>query len=250
MKHSVVARFAAPRMSRAQWLSLGATFSLAACTAPASPTRPGELAGSPEADATSEASAAEGAAPVEATSVLARADSGDAENDAYLSDGADEDTSRVDAPASDGGSAEGGTSSKDTSSSADVTADRGVDGMTDADALEADGGPRFRCGSTTCETASQWCYGYHGIVFSCQSLEIGCALLPSDPADAACPWHQLDASACPQSAACACVAIAQGCSCLDEDGGGVIVSCGTCYGSPPGRPELGRRSVRERGPIA
>jgi hypothetical protein len=102
-----------------------------------------------------------------------------------------------------------------------------------------------------CNRATDWCFTNHGFV------PTGCA-----PLTGAC----LDGGDCPPSAGaldwdpslcdgglrrCACVtAVCSGGyasgTCLDDDAGGVTISCGACYGAPPVRKTARREAASPR----
>jgi hypothetical protein len=97
---------------------------------------------------------------------------------------------------------------------------------------------------SVCDRATQWCFLNNGGYgpSGCRSLDTTCA--PGLFSDAACTSvFDWDAAACdggPRRCACltltGCAGIYPG-SCTDADAGGVVVSCGECYGAPPARIE-------------
>jgi hypothetical protein len=80
-----------------------------------------------------------------------------------------------------------------------------------------------------CQT-SEFCFISGG-----GSVQEGCWPLGPGLPDAGPAVFLSDAGCKDGSATCGCVVVACGGSpsCKDDDGGGVTVSCGTCYGAPP-----------------
>jgi len=91
--------------------------------------------------------------------------------------------------------------------------------------------------SLDCQRASEWCYTNHGFdPTECVPLTTTCA--PDDPSDACSSVVTWDAAACDGGIpSCACLTVTCGSGfCLEDEAGGVTVSCGSCYGAPPARP--------------
>jgi len=93
----------------------------------------------------------------------------------------------------------------------------------------------------TCDRATQYCFLQGGIAYSpdgCRSFDCG----PNSPSDAGCGPIEWDAATCDGGVRrCSCMTTP--CSvrtCSDDDAGGVVLSCGQCYGAPPAR-QWGRR---------
>lgn len=94
-----------------------------------------------------------------------------------------------------------------------------------------------------CDRATQYCFLQGGIDYSpdgCRSFNCG----PNSPSDAGCGSIEWDAATCDGGfRGCSCL-ILTNCSartCSDDDAGGVVLSCGQCYGAPPRRGSERRR---------
>jgi hypothetical protein len=219
------------RRSRAQWLACGSTLALVGCS-----------------------SAERGAATAQkdAGSIHVDAPSTEDARGAAVADGVSEFEDAAMNAQIDG--------ANDVQTAQDGSGDALNDGPLDAIATDAarDGNVsfasahgRFPCtnagAGTTCDRATQWCYGYHGgFSYSCQPLDTNC-LYSNLAADGGCTDPLFNAAACNGGyRRCACVTSSCGnLSCVDDDAGGVTISCGTCYGSPPARLDRFRASSRE-----
>lgn len=92
--------------------------------------------------------------------------------------------------------------------------------------------------AASCDRATQWCFTNHGFdPTGCVPLGSTCA--SGAPSDACSPVFYWDAAACDGGLPrCACITQTCGSGwCSDDDAGGVVVSCGACYGAPPARLE-------------
>jgi hypothetical protein len=235
----------AGRMSRAQWLAYASTITVVGCTSGGGATAPGHpLDAEAPVDATMPSVEAGGDDQAVADAVSHGA--GDAG-----ADGVAEDSAPVDAD------------------SVDVTlVDAGVPEAAGPPPLRGEGGflcvPGGSCdfgicvdADVICDRATEWCFengGGYNPPSGCRSLQTTCGSPPA-LADACLDDFSWDASAVEGQVApctggvprCACLTLTPACvtgGCLDDDAGGVTVSCGHCYGAPPAR--LGRR----RGSIA
>jgi hypothetical protein len=226
------------RTNRARWLAYGSTLAVAGCTGAGATGS----TGGPDATAAIEGGGEDARVPDDAIA----SESSDA---AAAIEGGGEDA-RVpdDATAPDSSdAAEGG------SGVVDASADSGSNGTglaaSDASFLcLRDGGSYPNLLSTSdvrCQT-TQFCY----ISGGGSGLD-GCWPLGPGPPDGGPTVFLSDAGCKDGTATCACVVLACGnspSSCTDDDGGGVTVSCGTCYGAPPARLEAnwdGRLSREE-----
>ncbi len=93
----------------------------------------------------------------------------------------------------------------------------------------------------TCDRSRQWCYTFHGFVpTGCVSFADTCDTAEQPGCDPSITW---DPALCDGGIRrCAC--ITTGCECLDDDAGGITVSCGSCYGAPPAPDGRDRRRSR------
>ena len=107
-----------------------------------------------------------------------------------------------------------------------------------------DGGP---WDGATCDRATQYCFRQGGIGYSpdgCRSFDCG----PNSPSDAGCGPIEWDAAACGggvRRCSCLFTSVPSVRSCSDDEAGGVVLSCGQCYGAPPAR-RCGDASVSAR----
>jgi hypothetical protein len=98
----------------------------------------------------------------------------------------------------------------------------------------------------TCDRASQWCYDNHGLPpTQCLPFETTCSAYSGPPDACVGSEFYWDAAACGGGIRrCSCVTITcYAGSCTDDKEGGVIISCGVCYGAPPARFDRRARSV-------
>jgi hypothetical protein len=207
-------------LSRAQWLAYGSALTALGCSSG------GAAAVSLGQDAA--ALGAEASAGVDGNPPGGDANSEDgAQGDATAADVA------ADGPSPNGASQDGG--------------------LADANGFApAQGG--FTCtGSfgvpdSVCDRATQWCFingGGYGTT-GCRSLDDTCVptYLVGDAAPTCMYTIEWDAAACDGGVRrCAC--LTSNCwqpQCIDDDAGGVSLSCGECYGAPPARLERRRRA--------
>jgi hypothetical protein len=207
------ARSTAPRrirnVSRAQWLAFGSTLLGMGCNGVLGSDTAGKLGADASHDGTATSSA------------VAPAGDGEGGSDASL--------------AGDALSAEeAGATSEAAPEASDATW-----GLPDASCQRSG---TFACGSNTCDRATQFCNIYIPSASpwspQCDSL----ANLPSVP-DPGVP----DSGTCATCPTCACIPptscstpnTSTGCSCFEDNFGGLTVTCSECgcYGSPPARLE-------------
>jgi hypothetical protein len=125
-----------------------------------------------------------------------------------------------------------------------------VDAASDAGTLSADAQGTFPCAGghawdppeMMCDRETQWCFinnGGYPSPSGCEPLSSTC--VGDSGAEAGCNslfrWTPQNCHG--RLRRCACVTVTCGTFgiCTDDDAGGITVSCGECYGSPPARLE-------------
>ena len=216
--HQQPASPARPRSSRAMWLACGAAFASVGCT----------------------------------------------ESQGALGDAA------VDTTYHDDTAGEGERAEASAGTFLDAVVEASVDGISDSpglDAPEGEAGPDadgaaaaleggFTCipagiqgdAAIMCDPRTQYCHLHSGNFTSpsaCAELDPTCLAYPPVADGSTCPY--LASSSCEGGIRCSCIAVepysavSGSCwACSDDDAGGLILSCGACYGAPPadlrGRP--------------
>lgn len=220
-------------MSRAQWLAFGSTIAIAGCSGQETQTETPNPQVASGGDGTQAAAIAmDGTIPTDTPNPQVESGDDGAQDELLLHSGA----SGTDAP---------------VDADTDASMEAGLIVATDA---------QFRCyggvGIGTdmlCNAATQWCLidmGGAGAPSGCEAFDITC-LGDSGP-DGSCSstltWELQKCDGGYRSCACLtlnCGGYPGSAQCTDQDGGGVTVSCGHCYGAPPARLErLARSSAR------